>query len=382
MGGRPDSLRIACMYLTSTNIAHYLLHRGRLAPESLVGGDLIVTEAGRRNRNFKVIQKKSTGLFVKQIRTTEAQAMITLQREAACYRLAQSGEQYHALAHLMPRFIDYDPARCVLVLELLPEAVNLSEHHQRLQKFPAEIGEMLGRGLGTYHSDAGRAFSMQADKSTFACMPPWILSLHASGPAMFQQLSGGNTRLIEVLRQAPAFTQRLDELRQEWRCETLTHGDIKWENCMVFPAADGKLDFRIVDWELCDIGDPAWDAGSVLQSYLVWWIFSMPVFSEFQPERFIEQAGHKLEDMQPAMRMFWNSYRNARGLTQRDSDALLLRCVRYGAARMVQTAFEQLHIAPQLNNYAVTMLQVSLNILNEPWQAAKDLFGLPVGKTL
>ncbi|HLY99622.1 MAG TPA: phosphotransferase [Candidatus Angelobacter sp.] len=370
------------MYLTSTNIAHYLLQRGRLAPEAIVNGDLLVTEAGRRNRNFKVIQKKfPPGLFVKQIRTPEAQAMITLQRESTCYRLAQSGEEYRALAKLMPRFVDYDPARCVLVLELLPDAMNLSEHHQRLQKFPEEIGEMLGRGLGTYHSDAGRAFSMQTDKSTFACMPPWILSLHASGPAMFQQLSGGNTRLIEVLRQAPAFAQRLEELRQEWRSETLTHGDIKWENCMVFPAADGKLDFRIVDWELCDIGDPAWDAGSVLQSYLVWWIFSMPVHSESQPGRFIEQAGHKLEDMQPAMRMFWNSYRNARGLSQQDSDALLLRCVRYGAARMVQTAFEQLHIAPQLNNYAVTLLQVSLNILNEPWQAAKDLFGLPAGKT-
>lgn len=370
------------MYLTSTNIAHYLLGRGRLAPESIVTGDLIVAEAGRRNRNFKIMRKKAPGFFVKQIRTTEPQAMATLQREATCYSLAQSGRQHEDLARLMPRMVDYDPARCVLVLELLADAVNLSEHHQRLQGFPAEIGQMLGLGLGAYHSHAGRNFSQRAAKSTFAYWPPWILSLHENGPAMFQQLSAGNHRLIEILRQTPSFAQRLRDLRKEWRFETLIHGDIKWENCMVFPKAEGGLDFRIVDWELCDIGDPAWDAGSVLQSYLVWWIFSMPVYSEAQPEKFIQQAGCKLEDMQPAMRMFWSSYTAARGLSQRDADFLLMRCVRYGAARMVQTAFEQLHISPHLNNHAVTMLQVSLNILNEPWKAARELFGLPVGRSL
>ena len=38
------------MFLTASNMAHYLLARGTIPPAVVVDGDFMVIEAGRRNR--------------------------------------------------------------------------------------------------------------------------------------------------------------------------------------------------------------------------------------------------------------------------------------------------------------------------------------------
>jgi len=64
-----------------------------------------------------------------------------------------------------------------------------------------------------------------------------------------------------------------------------------------------------------------------------------------------------------------------------DTDAAnrsLLRSVRYGAARLVQTAFEQMHTSMQLTGNIVCFLQLSLNILQRQEEAAAQLLGIPL----
>ena len=373
------------MYLTATNLVHYLLERGLATPDSVVDGDFIVAEVGRRNRNFKVIRKDHPSYFIKQIKTSEQQAIATLYREAACYQLARSDEKFAPLAELMPTFVEYDPRRYLLIVELLPEGENLTEYHRRLGAFPEEVGAMLGRGLGAYHSEVGRMFGSQTDVSMFPRQVPWILSLHQGSDAMFQQLSGGNTQLVSILRQNPAFQQQLNALREEWTYDSLLHGDMKWDNCLVFrkngqslppEGEEHPLNFRIVDWELADFGDASWDVGAVFQAYLAFWILSMPVQAGVAPGQYVEQAVYPLEAMQPAMRAFWTTYAEVRGLENQDVRTALERCVRYGAARMVQTVFEYMYMSPQLSTNAVSLLQVSLNILQNPKEAIAELIGL------
>ncbi len=364
------------MYLTATNLVHFLLARGHATADSVVDGDFMVAEVGRRNRNFKVIRRDHPSYFIKQIKTSEQQAMVTLHREAACYRLAGSDPKYAPLAELMPRFVDYDPARYLLIVELLPEGENLTEHHRRLNAFPEEVGAMLGRGLGAYHSEVGRMFGGQADVSMFPRQVPWILSLHLSNDAMFQQLSAGNVQLVGILRQYPAFQQKLDELREDWRFDSLIHGDMKWDNCIVFKQDGGPLDFRIVDWELADFGDASWDVGAIFQAYLSFWIFSMPIAAGAAPGQFVGQAAYPLEAMQPAIRAFWKAYVATRKLDGEAARHLLERCVRYGAARMVQTVFEYMYASPQLSANAISLLQVSLNMLQAPREAITELLEL------
>ncbi|MFZ3000271.1 MAG: phosphotransferase [Undibacterium umbellatum] len=362
------------MFLTASNMAHYLLARGTIPPAVVVDGDFMVVEAGRRNRNYKIIRRDGTGLFVKQIKEVEPMAISTMQREAACYRMAQK-EGYQALANLMPNFVDHDAARHCLTVSLLPGGENLTEFYARKKAFPAEIGKLLGVALGNYHQTL-RGKTLQAeDLSSFPRMVPWILSFHQNSMQAGNTLSGGVQQLGALIRQYPDLQQNLARLAQDWRYDSIIHGDMKWDNCVVYPAPDGEMALRIIDWELVDYGDASWDTGAVLQAYLTSWIYSMPLYHDFNPTSFVDKAVYPLEGMYPSIHAFWRSYVQTAGIDKSQAYVYLLRCIEYGAVRMVQTAFESLYYAPVMTNHAAILLQVSQNILRNPRQAASALFG-------
>lgn len=358
------------MFLTATNIVHYLLARGLVAPEDVVAGRFVVAEAGRRNRNYRVTVEGGRSLFVKQVGSAQPDAIATLQREAACYRLAHADPSFRDVAALMPELVAYDPARHVLSLAYI-EGENVLERHLRLGAFPAEIGALLGRGLGTYHGEAGQRLAERAGP-LFAGRPPWILTVYDAQTGF----SGGNAQLVEVLRRYPEFQTLLRALHDDWAPNALIHGDMKWDNCII-GEVDGAPALRIVDWEVADVGDPAWDVGAVFQHYLAFWIGSMPSAAAVDPEAFVSGAAVRIDDMHPAIGAFWRAYVETRGLIA--VPGLLRRSVRSAAARMVQSAFEQLYTADRLHNTAVALLQVSLNMLRDPDGAATDLLGLPAG---
>jgi Phosphotransferase enzyme family len=366
------------MLLNSDSVVHYALQKGFIDFDSVVDGDITVVEAHRRNRNFKLIRLHHPGLFVKQVQQWEAQAMATIQRESACYSLARRVPELAPLANLLPEFRAFDPIRHVLVLELLSGYETLSEYHHRLGKFPVEVAEVLAHGLGAYHREAREKLEGIPQASMFPKTAPWALSIHLQQPDWFQSLSAANSQLLQIVKKYQEFASTLDELRAHWNFTGLTHGDLKWDNCLIRTDInpDGKPVIKVVDWELADLGDPLWDVAAILQSYLSYWILSMTARPGATLEQIIAGAPWPLETMQLPMRAFWNTYREVAAIPGEQRRALLVRSIRYGAARMIQTAYESLSFAMQVNSNALYLLQVSMNILLHPEEAAVELFGI------
>jgi Phosphotransferase enzyme family len=357
------------MHLTVANLAHFFMDRGLLGADAVVAGDLTILDLSRRNRNFKVVRSAGPGLFVKQMREMQADAMLTLKREAACYELARDDP---ALSRLMPRLIRYEANRHVLIIELLPDAESLADYHARHKTFPIEIGRLLGEGLGLYHAHAGTLLDSKELQALFARQVPVILRLESGGHAALGQFGRIGPALSALIQQHQEFQMLLDALGAEWRFDNLIHGDMKWDNVLVFPTPDG-LDFRIVDWEMADFGDAAWDVGAVLQSFLAVWIQSMPIANGLPPEAYVGMAAQPLETMQPVLRAFWEAYAMTRGFAEDERKLELERCMAFGAARLVWAAIEQRLYAPQLDPAATALLQVSLNVLKDPARAVKEL---------
>jgi hypothetical protein len=360
------------MHLNIANVAHFLICRGLVRPDAVLAGDLMVLDASRRNRNYKIIRSGAPGLFVKEMREGLPDAMLTLRREAACYERARDDP---ALSRLMPRLISYDPARHLLIVELLPDAESLADRHAREKTFPVEIGRMLGEGLGLYHAQAARIVDDGATRSLFARQVPLVLNWRGGGHAALGQYGGVGPAISAIVQQHPEFQTLLDAIGAEWRFDSLIHGDMKWDNVLVFPAAGGDLDFRIVDWEMADLGDADWDVGAILQSFLTVWILSMPIASGLPPERYVAMAAQPIELMRPVLQAFWKTYTATRGFSETDQERALERSMRFGAARLVWSVFEQRLYTTRLDPAALALLQVSLNILTNPAQAVMDLLG-------
>lgn len=360
--------------LTPDRIVYYLIERGYVSLDAVVDGDFLVVDYRRRNRNFQIICRKRRGLFVKQVQSMEAEPISTLQREANCYWLAQTQPALAPLAAMMPKFVGYDPLRHVLAIELLDEAETLSEHHRRLGRLPESLTAQLGGMLGSYHRGLGKWIMDSQYRSLFPQAIPWILSFHKMRPEYFRPFSAGNARLLELVQSYTEFHEILDTLRGEWQVNGLVHGDMKWENCLVQTRESATL--KLVDWEMADLGDPCWDVGALLQSFLVFWILSLPLAGQVEPAQLVDMAQHPLNNMQPSIRSFWRGYRGAMLLDAAGAKDLLLQCVRFSGARMIQSAFECLYFAPDLTPQAICLLQVSLNILQDPSGVLENLLGI------
>src|SRR5215207_3056 len=364
--------------LTQPEVVPYLLQHNLIGTASIVESDLLVADASRRNRNFKVISERGPSYLLKQ--GLGLGGIATVAHEAVVYQFLYSRAEKDGLDRYLPRYYGYDPKEQILILQLLRDAEDFREYHARRGHFSTILARAMGKALATVHRLTRTGGKENEDGYVFPVQPPGALSIHRPDPRIFHDISGANLQLIRIVQNSAPLCQALDELRRGWRTETLIHCDIKWDNCVVFarPASKRMTRLKIVDWELARLGDPCWDVGSVFGNYLSFWLFSIPITGEAPPDRFMELARYPLESMQPAMRSFWQSYVRTMELDAASSDDWLLRAVKYGAARLVQTAYEQMQMSIHLTGNMVCLLQLSLNILRRPQEAMVHLLGLPL----
>jgi aminoglycoside phosphotransferase (APT) family kinase protein len=361
--------------LDHSEVVGYLLDRGLLTPRHAVDGTIVVRDASSRNRTFVVEGGDGFSSFVLK-QGTGPSGIAAVAQEAAVYQMLE--QRGGRLATYLPQVCGYDSTEQVLILRKVSGARDLRVHHLRSGRFSRALAASVGDALGSLHQATtgdvpGTAVGRQ----------PWVLSVHQPSLIIFREASSAALELIRILQSAPEFGDRLDALRNQWEPSCLIHHDVKWDNLLACPAANGqpgkRLRLRIIDWESAQPGDPRWDLGSVFSHYLSLWLFSIPITGEDPPERFPELARLPLGRMQPAMADCWSAYQRRMGLDGSRDTPWLLAAVSYAGARLVQTAFEAAQVATHLDSRMLLHLQLASNILDRPRETAIHLLGLPVG---
>jgi len=345
--------------LSPSNVVAYLAQRGVVPASSAAA--LVVNPSVRRNRNFKILRPGHPGYFVKQAK--EEDGGKTLRREALCYWRAQDDVRLAPLARLMPRFVDYDDDARVLVVELVGGSETLYEHFLRDRAFSPEIGGLLGDGLAVYQSDLGRRLRGEVDDETFPGTLPWLFTA-ADEIEWFRGWFGeAGAELLTWLCGHPSFIETVRRVSGRWRRDTLVHGDLKWDNCLLAREADGRYSLRFVDWELADVGDARWDIGGVIQAFLVSW----SSWSAY---------GVVLEAVQPAIQGFWRRTVEARALPRDQVAILLEQSIECAGLRMAQSALEAVYGAADVHPSAMETAQLALRMVESPSAAIAEQLGL------
>ena len=353
--------------ITSRNLLRHLLSRGLVSSDSVVDGDLVIVDASGRNRNFKVLRQHSQSFFVKQVRNWNRQAAAMLQCEAACYFLARNDPDFSALEPLIPELYDFDQDRQALTTAFISDGEDLWEHLRRTGSISPQIAGELGRSFGRFHRESEKRVLNSPHCSVFPKQIPWILSAERRNSHPFKELSHATSELFDHVDKSTELPTALGALRDQWRVSTLMHGDMRLENCILISGS--SLSLKIVDWELADLGDPRWDVGSILQAFLAPHVISLPPLDEqLTLTALLEHP--PLANLRPAVRSFWESYAHELQGSQND---LFEQCLRYGAARMVQSAYEYMQFTPELSRNAVHLVELSSDILQDPSAAAEQL---------
>lgn len=340
--------------LEQSDIAHYLLSLGVVKPQAVVDGGFAIVDVSRRNCVFLVSTSSGPVFVVKQ--ATPGEGSLLAHEASVLRQLAGAGD----LAPHVPTVLHHE-AGC-LVLRTPAGARDWSDHRGRFPRIPARsLGHVLAR-LHRLHMDLPQS-----------AHPAWGLLLPEPPHEFVLDLSAGAQDLLARIQASSAMCERLDALRDAATDGVLVHGDLRWDNCLALPAPGSRRRTRVllVDWELADRADPAFDVGSVLAEYLRVWVGSIPIVDPVEPGRLVHRALHPLRRMQPAIGAFWSAYAGASA-----QPPPLRRVVELAGVRLLQTAVERARGLSAASAHVVTLVQLADNLLRRPEDAAADLLGL------
>jgi len=188
-------------------------------------------------------------------------------------------------------------------------------------------------------------------------------------------MSEGARQLVGVLRQNPRLARGLAAVRAAWSPACLIHGDIKWDNFVLPIGSEDPAALKIIDWELADFGDPAWDLACVLAGYLLSWLLSIPIDPQSDPGAKIPQAPHQLRDLWPAIQAACQAWQ-AGAPPELQRLCAPQRLTLFTGARVVLLGFEMVANMPSSGPHTTLALRLAEALLSEPWRAMGEALGL------
>jgi aminoglycoside phosphotransferase (APT) family kinase protein len=371
--------------LTVDNVGPFLLERGLLDHAWIIDGDLTIRSVARRNRNLRLDGPGGAGFLIKQPDDPAESARATLRSEVAFHRFCREEPTVAEVARMIPRLLHDDAENAISVFRLVESAVCLwpRTESEVSPTLIAQAARPLGEALATLHRVLSLAeWEHDPRLAWLSRAKPWVLNFHKPRSETLNDLSAANQQMLRLLQAPDGAGVHLERLSEEWRCETLIHADVRFDNVLVSRPEPNQsrsgVALWIADWEMARFGDPAWDLAGALQDFLVLWVYSMPLSENRTAEELIAGARIPLAILRSAIRALWAGYRDRAGLGSAAADQFLMRAVQYSAARLIQSAFEISEQADQLAGHSVVLLQISANLLSDPGLGQLQLYGIPL----
>mgnify|MGYP002633471677 CR=1 FL=1 len=322
---------------------------------------LTVTELPGRNRVFRVETGPTGGCIVKQTGIDRPDRQKAIRREADCCRLAMSVPE---LQGVIPEVIRYDDMAHYLVQPIVPgEPAGRALRRGGENRAAAALGTALARvhrHLST--TDITSRDLVGADSL------PWILRDKSLAKAVRHTTSLGQAALARLLVDHPALLEQLKDTAKLWAPSCAIHADLKLSNVIVtWEGGDqSQPQATLIDWELVQTGDPAWDVAGIVQSFIVSAIGRLPADSAADGRTEPDLDDGPLSAAAAAGRHFIQAYHEYTETPKSALDGFNLRILRYAGARMVQSAYEAQKFETGLIPGTVRLIQAGLNLMREP----------------
>lgn len=359
------------MLLTEHNLFYYLLDKGMVDTSSVVKGEFMVRRSDSRNNNFIVNREYDHhAFFIKQVKAVDTEKIETMRTEAAVYKIAESDGNYKALKNFLPAFHHYDMAHHILITGQVKDAVSVYDYYLQQNDFNNKLPILLADILASYHRSHLTNQNSQSLQH-FRKQIPWVFTI-ANTPPIHGSPATADQQLMQLILKNQSLVQAMSSLSQQWSPTSLVHHDAKLNNFLAgYDYEQKQINFvKLIDWELADIGDPLWDVATVMQNYLSLWITTdLP-----ESQQMVSLQKIPLEKVQACISQFWNQYVQLMQWTPATRQTSLIKTIQFCALKLIHTCFETTAQVPTLQPTTVKMLQVSINILKNPTDAATKLF--------
>ncbi|PHM07366.1 phosphotransferase family protein [Nostoc sp. 'Peltigera malacea cyanobiont' DB3992] len=384
--------------LSSHNVIQYLQDAGLCSSEDGPSDKSELPGSSQNNFNLLVTLADNRQLLIKQERNVNNNdgTPHELFQEWLFHQLLQqfpvlgnTSAMPTAVNHA-PLVVHFDEENSILVRSYLNEYLELATLYHNNEIFPQEIASAIGTTLAglhraTYNRREYRDFMATAPQGEFryGFYNP-AQGIGSIGPEIFGTVPTDALKFYVLYQQYESLESAIADLAYSWNPCCLTHNDLKLNNILVHSRWE-QLDnclVRLIDWEACSWGDPAFDLGTLLASYLGIWLKSLVVDPTIELEESLNLALTPLEILQPSIIALIRAYINAFPMILEYRNDFISRVIQFAGLALIHQIQEMITCRKHFNNVELCMLQVAKSLLVMPEQAVLTIFGMSESEIL
>ncbi|MEH2438394.1 MAG: phosphotransferase [Nostoc sp.] len=378
--------------LSSHNVIQYLLEAGLCSSEDDASDKSELPGSSKNNFGLLVTLADNRQLLIKQERNVNNNdaAPHELFHEWLFHQLLQQFPVLGNISAIAPLVVHFDQENSILVRNYLGDYLELATFYHNNDIFPQEIATAIGTTLAglhcaTYNRREYKDFMATAPQGEFryGFYNP-AQGVESIGPEIFGTVPTDALKFYLLYQQSESLESAIADLAYDWNPCCLTHNDLKLNNILVHSRWE-KLDnclVRLIDWEACSWGDPAFDLGTLLASYLGIWLKSLVVDPTIELEESLNLALTPLESLQPSIIALIRAYLNAFPLILEYRNDFIVRVIQFAGLALIHQIQDMITCQKSFNNSDICMLQVAKSLLTMPQQGVLTIFGISESEIL
>lgn len=382
--------------LSSQNVFEYLARQEIYSQKEL---DLSQVEP-KVAKNFNLLLSLPDGrkLLVKQERhNQEGKTAGEFLNE---WRIQQFLQRFLELSHIRSKLssvLHFDAEHSVIVFNYLNDYCDLAEFYTKENVFPTAIAAEIAATLATVHQ---ATLDRQQYQNFFSQNPAGVPIDQASkiargleriGPEIFGRVPADGLKFFALYQRYDSLGKAISELTVAFDPCCLTHNDLKLNNILVhndWEQAQGQAELstvsivRLIDWERCTWGDPAFDLGTLIASYLQIWLGSLVVSQSIDIQEALRLAMTPLDMIQPSIAALARAYLSNFPEILERRPHFLRRVVQFSGLALIHQIQAMLQYQKSFGNTGICMLQVAKSLLCRPEQSIPTVFGVAESELL
>ncbi|MBN3962304.1 phosphotransferase family protein [Nostoc sp. NMS8] len=371
--------------LNSHNVFHYLIEQGLCSDSEQSSSKIEPVTA--KNFNLLLSLAGNRKLLVKQERhNQEGKAAGEFLSEWRIQELLQQFPSLDNYRSFLPEVLHFDAENSIIVFRYLDDYRDLMDFYTKEKSFPTEIAREIGTILGTIHRDTfnhqkyQKFFSKNSDNLMPAQVSLMVRGLERVEPEIFGIVPGDGLKFFALYQRYDSLGQAIAELGNAVTPSCLTHNDLKLNNILLYKDWQDSSNniVRLIDWERSAWGDPAFDLGTLLGSYVQIWLTSLVISNSLSIEESLRLAITPLELLQPSIGALTIAYLNTFPEILEHRPDFLQRVVQFIGFALIQQIQGMIQYQKSFGNMGIAMLQVAKSLLSRPVQSMPTIFGTAV----
>jgi 5-methylthioribose kinase len=345
---------------------------------------LHVDSVAAKNFNLLVTLSNGNKYLVKQERlVSDGKAAGEFLNEWRIQEFLQLFPERDSFRSLLPVVSHFDAENSIIVFNYLDDYRDLADFYAKENVFSSAIASSIGTIAATIHSstfnrqDYQEFFERDSENKLKGLVPHLIDSLERITPEIFGLVPADGLKFFVLYQRYESLAQAITELSTAYNPCCLTHNDLKLNNILIHQdwQQSNQNIVRLIDWERSAWGDPAFDLGTLICSYLLIWLSSLVISQTLSIEESLRLAATPLEQIQPSISAMTAAYCDTFPEIGEQRPDFLKRVLQFAGLALIQQIQAAIQYQKSFGNTGICTLQVAKSLLCHPERSMPTVFG-------